>query len=56
MTDIINHPSHYQSEHGLEVIQVIEIFKLDYHLGNVVKYILRAGHKKNEDKLIALKK
>lgn len=29
----------------MEAIDVIEAFELDYHLGNAVKYILRAGHK-----------
>ena len=43
----INHPQHYQSN-GTEVIDVIEAFELGFHLGNAVKYILRAG-KKTED-------
>ena len=42
--DMINSPPHYQAG-GLEVIDVIEAFRLDFHLGNVVKYILRAGFK-----------
>ena len=37
----INHPSHYQSGDGIEVIDIIESFGLDYHEGNIVKYILR---------------
>lgn len=42
--DMINHPNHYT--HGpIEVIEVIEGFKLNYHLGTVIKYLLRAGHK-----------
>lgn len=44
MSDPVNHPPHYQSG-GLEVIDVIEGFKLNFHLGNVVKYVLRAEHK-----------
>ena len=28
-----------------ETIDVIEDFQLDFHKGNAVKYILRAGHK-----------
>ncbi len=44
MTDRINHPPHYC--HGvIEPIDVIEDWKLGFHLGNVVKYIARAGHK-----------
>lgn len=48
--DPVNHPSHYKSE-GMEVINVIESFKLPYHLGNCIKYILRAG-KKDPSKLL----
>lgn len=44
--DNINHPYHYQGN-GLESIQVIEAFELGFCLGNVVKYILRAGKKGN---------
>lgn len=42
--DSINHPQHYRSG-GLEAIDVIEAFNLNFHLGNAVKYILRAGRK-----------
>lgn len=50
MNDNINHPTHYQGN-GLEVIDVIEAFDLNFNLGNAVKYILRAGKKgdKKED-------
>lgn len=40
----VDHPSHYTYS-GLEVIDVIEAFKLNFHLGNVVKYVLRAPFK-----------
>lgn len=43
----VNHPSHYQGQ-GLEVIEVIEAFGLDFNLGNAVKYILRAGVKSQQ--------
>lgn len=46
----INHPSHYNSS-CFEVIDFIEIFNLDFCLGNAVKYICRAG-KKNSDTLV----
>lgn len=40
----VNHPSHYN--HGnIEVIDVIEDWDLDFHLGNAIKYIARAEHK-----------
>ena len=48
--DNVNHPSHYTSG-NIEVIDFIEDQKLDYHLGNAVKYIARAG-KKDPDKFI----
>ena len=41
----VDHPSHYQSESGIEVIDVIESFNLSFSLGNTIKYILRAGKK-----------
>ena len=40
----VNHPPHY-TVGGIEVIDFIEAKQLGYHLGNVVKYIVRAGHK-----------
>lgn len=46
----INHPSHYNSS-CFEVVDFIEIFNLDFCLGNAVKYICRAG-KKNPDTLV----
>jgi len=39
--DAVNHPPHYKSPNGLEVIAVIEGFELGFHEGNVVKYLLR---------------
>ena len=48
MSDLVNHPDHYRSQGGLEAINVIESFSLNFHLGNAVKYILRAGKKDNE--------
>lgn len=42
--DIVNHPDHYKVG-GIETIDFIEAKNLNYHLGNVVKYITRADHK-----------
>jgi len=42
--EMVNHPDHYQGN-KFEVIDIIEDFKLGFHLGNVVKYVLRAGKK-----------
>lgn len=46
-TDMVNHPPHYKAG-GVETISFIEAKGLDYHLGNVVKYITRAGKKEDE--------
>jgi hypothetical protein len=40
----IDHPPHYNAG-KIETITVIEDWRLDFHLGNVVKYISRADHK-----------
>lgn len=40
----VNHPKHYNYGR-IEVIDFIEDQKLDYHCGNAVKYICRAGRK-----------
>ena len=42
--DYVNHPPHYKSG-GMEVIDVIEAFGLDYCTGNAIKYLLRCGKK-----------
>ena len=47
MNDNVNHPSHY-TDGNIEVIDFIEDKKLNYHLGNAVKYISRAGKKDPE--------
>jgi hypothetical protein len=42
--DMVNHPPHYQSESGIEVIDVIDDFVDDpasYYKGNIIKYVLR---------------
>lgn len=44
MSDAVNHPSHY-TDGKIEVIEYIEDKKLDFCLGNAVKYISRAGKK-----------
>jgi hypothetical protein len=47
-SDKVHHPNHYQSASGLEVIEVIQTFDLDFELGNVVKYVLRRDKKGTE--------
>ena len=44
--DPVNHPPHYKAG-GIETIDFIEAKKLNYNLGNVVKYITRADLKGN---------
>lgn len=45
---LVNHPNHYQSKNGMEAIDVIDSFELNFNLGNAVKYILRCGKKDND--------
>lgn len=51
--NMVNHPSHY-NKGKIEVIDFIEDQGLSFHLGNVIKYVTRAGAK--GDKLEDLKK
>jgi hypothetical protein len=51
--DMVNSPPHYTAG-GIETIDFIEAKELNYHLGNVVKYVTRSGHK--GDKLKDLEK
>lgn len=50
--DLVNHPSHYKTESGIETIDVIEAFTKDLEgieatdTGNIIKYICR-WNKKN---------
>ena len=44
---LVNHPQHYQGK-GIEVIDIIEAFDLNFSLGNSIKYILRANKKGNK--------
>ena len=44
MSDMVNHPSHY-TDGSIEVIDFIEDKKLNYHRGNALKYLCRAGKK-----------
>lgn len=45
--DSVNHPAHYKVG-GIETIDFIEAKKLNYNIGNVVKYLTRAEHKGNK--------
>jgi hypothetical protein len=44
--DKVNSPIHYKSDNNkYEVIDIIEFFNLNFHRGNVLKYLLRSGRK-----------
>ena len=46
-SDNVSHPSHYNTG-TIEVITVIEDWKLNFNLGNAIKYIGRCEHKNNK--------
>ena len=53
----VEHPFHYtwlKSKCGIEVIDITR--HMDFCLGNAVKYLLRAGHKKRKASLIYRKR
>ncbi len=55
--DTKTQPQHYTSiPNGMQSIDIIEVHNLGFHLGNCVKYILRAGKKINESEVDDLKK
>lgn len=57
MIETVNHPAHYQSETGLEVIDVIEAFTFNlsgveaFDTGNVLKYTCRWKEKNGVEDL-----
>jgi hypothetical protein len=55
MKETINHPEHYGNG-TYEAINVIEAWNLGFCLGNVVKYISRAGKKDPEREIEDLEK
>jgi hypothetical protein len=46
MSSKVDHPDHYNK--GIEAILVIESWNLNFSLGNVIKYVLRAPYKGTE--------
>jgi len=44
---MVNHPDHYKGN-KFEVIDIINDYKLNFELGNAIKYILRADKKENK--------
>ena len=55
--EMVKNPSHYGgADNKYEAIKVIEAWDLDFHLGNTVKYISRAGKKDPAKEIEDLKK
>ena len=52
----VDQPKHYQGNNGMTVMQIIEAYECNFAVGNVIKYMLRAGNKPNEDAMDDLKK
>lgn len=44
-------PDYYKGKSGLQPKQLIKDFDLDFFLGNVVKYVCRAGRKPGTTKI-----
>ena len=55
VNDPVNHPAHY-CDGGIETLDYIVAKKLDFFLGQVCKYISRAGKKDPEKEVEDLKK
>ena len=53
--NVVDRPAHY-TEGGIEVIDYIEAKDFNYRLGNVIKYVSRAGRKIDSDPIEDLKK
>lgn len=49
-------PKHYATPEGFDVIDFNKAYGLNFNLGNVIKYVARAGKKDGESKLKDLKK
>ena len=46
MSNMVDHPDHYGGkDNTYEAINIIEALDLGFHLGNAIKYIVRAGKK-----------
>lgn len=54
--DPVNHPAHYGGDTTYEAIKVITAWELGFDLGNVTKYVARAGKKDPSKELEDLRK
>ena len=53
--EYVDHPKHY-NQGGVELVQIVDAYQLGFYEGNIVKYIIRAGKKPDNNKLQDLKK
>lgn len=55
MVENVNHPKHYNSHpSGIECIEVVR--HMTFNVGNVIKYLWRAGLKAGEGKAVSEKR
>ncbi len=54
--EVVEDDDYYEGKNGTEAIDIIEEFELGFCLGNVVKYVLRAGKKVGNTELEDLDK
>jgi len=54
-SDVIVNPKHYE-RYAIEPVSFIMHNELPFWMGNVIKYIMRAGYKTNTDEITDLKK
>lgn len=55
MYEKINDPEHYAGD-KMSVIDIINAFNCNFNVGNIIKYVLRAGKKPGSAELEDLKK
>ena len=54
--DMVNSPPHYRTVNGVQCLEVVEALGLNFHVGNCLKYLWRAGRKDPLRELEDLKK
>ena len=54
-SDVINNPKHYE-RYAIEPVSFIMNNELPFWMGNVIKYIMRAGYKSNTAEITDLNK
>ncbi len=54
-SDAIRNPKHYE-RYAIEPVSFIMNNELPFWMGNVIKYIMRAGYKSNTDEITDLEK